>query len=376
MKKQRCDTKWPVYKIERKKGVRFYAVYSPTNGKQVTKTLKTKNEAILWLKQQHSVTAAIQRGERSHENCQQTVKWLCQYWMENYCLLYKAKASIRSDAIKIDVHINPEFGSLKLLELNSKMIEEWMAKLRQKLAPKSCNNVLGLFQKILNDAKRWKFIETNPAVGIPRFKVPERDFKCWTPQEKVKFLRYVHRSRPEEYPLFLTALSTGLRLGELRGLQWHCIDFENSTLTAKQAYCYASKELVSHTKSFKIRRLPLNKQLLACLSAERAKATSQNVFEGLTVFKQPSYKVRKRCKWAGVPEIRFHDLRHVFASHLAMSGVSLYDLQKLMGHQSVTMTERYSHLIPDSLNGLTEALTVPMISEDLAGPSEASGQTN
>lgn len=95
------------------------------------------------------------------------------------------------------------------------------------------------------------------------------------------------------------------------------------------------------------------------LIEEKSNSKSEFVFSNFD-FSHPSRVLRSFCKEAKITEITFHCLRHVFASHLAMSGIALYELQKLLGHQSIQMTERYSHLLPGALIGLTEVLTVPV----------------
>lgn len=73
--------------------------------------------------------------------------------------------------------------------------------------------------------------------------------------------------------------------------------------------------------------------------------------------------MRRSCREAGVREIRFHDLRHSFASNFVLAGGNIYDLQKMLGHSLVTMTERYSHLSTDHLKGATEILKYGLKSE-------------
>lgn len=358
MKKIKCDTKWPVYKIERKTGVRYYAVFSPRNSDQVTKTFKTKNEAVQWLKTQHSELQKL-RDPSKFEYRFKSVEWLCDYWVENYAKVYKQHSSITRDRLYIQKQILPTFGKLRISEVTPQRVEVWLGCIKRKLSPKSCNDSLGLLKKIFNDACRWRFVESNPTLGVKRLTVPENDIQFWSFEEKAIFLNYVFQNYPKYYFVFLTATSTGMRAGEMAGLQWDCVDLRTNQITVKRSFCQKAKALKESTKSSRIRRIPLNPQLKDCFVVEKGASRSKFVFGDLK-FHNLSRTMKRICREARVPEIHFHGLRHVFASHLAMSGIALFELQKLLGHQTIQMTERYSHLMPNALNGLTDVLAVPV----------------
>lgn len=358
MKKTKCEGKWPVYKIERKTGIRFYAVFTPPVGKQLSKTFSKKADAINWLKLKHSALE-VEECKAKFEYLNRRMSWLCEYWLENYSKVYKQHSSYTRDCGFVKNQILPYFGSKRICEVTTKQLEAWMVQLRAGLSPKTCNDLLGLVRKIFNDACRWDFASQNPATHVTRFKIPEKDFVFWTFDEKLTFLNFVFEKYPEHYLLFLMAVSTGLRAGELKGLQWDCLDLQRGQVTVKRIYCQTSKVIKETTKSSKIRRVPLNRQLRDALVIEKANSGSKLVFTSSS-YNNLSRLTRNLCIEAGVTEISFHSLRHVFASHLAMSGVALYELQKLMGHHSIQMTERYSHLIPEALDGLTEVLAMPV----------------
>lgn len=354
---KKADKILPIYAIKRKKGTVYQAKYR-SKGEMLTKIFDRKVDAVAWLKDHHV-------RERTEAETQialyrnKTIKWLCAYWLENYAAIYKQKSSYVRDEGLVRNQIVPHLGSYRIGEIRPRHVEEWLGKLKAKLAPKTCNDALGLLKKVYNDSVRWEMAASNPIAAVKRFKLPEQDFCFWTIDEKVAFLTFVLRSHPKLYPLFLTALQTGMRAGELAGLKWDCVEFSRRQITVKRTYCLRSGALKESTKSSKIRRLPMSKNLFGCLIQEKGNAESGMVFTGFD-FSHPSRNLKRLCRECGVPEIRFHDLRHVFASHLAMSGISLYELQKLLGHQTIQMTERYSHLMPNALDGLTDVLDVPI----------------
>ncbi len=124
-------------------------------------------------------------------------------------------------------------------------------------------------------------------------------------------------------------------------------------IIVKRSYCSHSRKVNEYTKGKKIRRVPMNEVVFKIMQQRSFLPMDRLVLEadyGHLVqewFGPAEYD-------AGVSEITFHDLRHSFASHLAMSGVSPFDIQKLLGHSDIKTTMRYMHLAPDHLLGLTD----------------------
>ena len=153
-------------------------------------------------------------------------------------------------------------------------------------------------------------------------------------------------------PMVLVSLNTGLRQGELFSLAWEHVDTQRKTLTV----------LASHSKGNSTRTVPLNPEALAVL-----RAILPNKATGL-VFKSPRTggrfdNVKKAwaevTKAASLPDLRWHDLRHDFASRLVMRGVPLFTVQKLLGHANSRMTQRYARLAPDTLADAVNKLGAP-----------------
>jgi len=144
-------------------------------------------------------------------------------------------------------------------------------------------------------------------------------------------------------PMVLLSLNTGMRQGELFSLAWEQTDMQRRTITV----------LASHSKGNNTRMIPLNVEALEVMQAIRPKENAAGL-----VFKSPISggrfnNVKKAwaevTKAAAVPTLRWHDLRHDFASQLVMRGVPLFTVQKLMGHANSKMTQRYAKLAPGAL---------------------------
>jgi len=153
---------------------------------------------------------------------------------------------------------------------------------------------------------------------------------------KEKIERLVAVSRRHLKPIIILAVNTGMRRGEIFDLQWNHVDLKNRIIE------------VADPKNGDPRFVPINDTLMDALQQLPRRIDTPYVFPGknggrLTDIKKPFLNTRKR---AGLDDVRFHDLRHTFASHLVMAGVDLTTVKELLGHKSTKMTERYSHLSP------------------------------
>ncbi len=194
------------------------------------------------------------------------VEDLACYWLLTYAPAYKAASSIKRDEGMLRKYILPNFGHLPLEQVVPRNVEMWLLAMREQaqLSPKSCNEALGLFRKIYNDACRWGFASTNPIALVRKFRLPEQDFQFWGLQEVQRFLGYC-RSKNETSRIFycvILALYTGMRRGEIIALKWDAINFESGFIVVKRAYCRTEKRVLEQTKSKKIRYIPICSMLL------------------------------------------------------------------------------------------------------------------
>jgi integrase len=152
----------------------------------------------------------------------------------------------------------------------------------------------------------------------------------------------------EERAILLFAVRTGARAGEQLVLEWGDIDKHSRLVVFRRS---STRGQVGPTKSGRERKVPLTDRLSKALrSIEHLKG--KLVFcrmdgKPFTLW-QLHERLEGACRRAGLREIRWHDLRHSFASHLVMANVPLRQVQEWMGHSTITMTMRYSHLVPGS----------------------------
>lgn len=205
-------------------------------------------------------------------------------------------------------------------------------------APATANRYLAALSRAFTFAvNEWGWLRENPLRKVSRYREDGARDRFLTKEEISRLLSVCKASKsPHLYPITLLALSSGARKGEIMNLQWNDIDFTRATVTFR------------NTKNRENRTVSLNNQILDCLFNERNRRLIQSEF----VF--PSHDGSQpadiRTAWegaikeAGLEDICFHILRHTCASHLAMSGASTLEIAAILGHKTLAMVKRYSHL--------------------------------
>ena len=249
-----------------------------------------------------------------------------------------------------------ELGHHRLADLRTAMIVEKRDKLslgltyRKKLrSPATCNRYISGLSVILQlCVEEWNWLEQNPARRIRRFPESEGSTRILTNEERFKLLKACH-STPDLYDIVLLALNTGARRSELEGLRWGEVDLKEDMVTFRK------------TKNGKDRTIPLSKEASEVL---KARLRARIIDRGEWVFPSPNlnaprdfYKAFMRAlDKAGVTEFRFHDLRHTAGSYLAIEGVSERYIAEILGHKTLEMVKRYTHLRPEHLRNAVSVL--------------------
>ena len=254
-----------------------------------------------------------------------------------------AKARKRSWQTEVGIlrrHILSIFSAAKLEAITRFALTRWLEELQEKgLAPATCNRALFLVKYLFNCARRWGFIAESPARDVQS--LPEKEFReRYLSEEEARRLLDALAAEKDQQAANVVRLLlfTGARKSEILAARWESVDLRQRILT------------VPLSKSGKARHIPLSD-------------TASQILEGMPRKSEwlfPSTKTASHIKtiydaWnrvraqAGLKDIRLHDLRHSFASFLVNSGCSLYEVQKILGHQNPKVTTRYAHLAQDSL---------------------------
>lgn len=232
-----------------------------------------------------------------------------------------------------------ELGDVPVAAIRREHVERYRRDRRREVSGASVNRELATLSHLMAWARRLGYRDDNPVRGIPRYPENADAWRRLTPREAERLLaacRIEEKKAPHLYPMVLTALLTGLRKGELLGLRWSDLDLDDGTDDA-------TLEVRRH-KNRERSRLPLPPRLARTL--RRLPRRGEHVFTHADG--RPLGNVRRSfataLRRAGLPRIRWHDLRHTFASWLVESGADLFTVQELMGHRNLSMTRRYAHL--------------------------------
>lgn len=278
---------------------------------------------------------------------------LCEYWLQNVAPLKRAK---KDQFSIIEKHLRPFFGDILLKEISLEHGQRYITS-KDELTPKTVSNHLVVLISMLNFAKDMKWLLEVPKIRKPKVVKNSKAFLYLKTDEEIeRFLKTARTFGENYFVLYLTAIFTGMREGELAALRWEHIDFASRFITVENSFKNDT------TKSGKMRRVPILDVLYNALVKWRETKINEVVFpstKGTMLY--PSARIfQERFKeildCAGFPKhslrdkekhyIRFHDLRHTFASHWMMKGGDIYRLQEVLGHQSVEMTQIYAHLSP------------------------------
>lgn len=198
------------------------------------------------------------------------------------------------------------------------------------------NRALTTLKCLYNRAIEWGVIENNPAKNVRQY--PENN-KRLRYLEKEEIERLIGACETHVKPIVVVAVNTGMRRGEILNLKWREIDIKKEII-----YLY-------HTKNSESREVPMNSIVKKTLIGIPKLKDSPYIFHNRrnTPYKDIRKAFFRALDRAGIRDFKFHDLRHTFASQLVMSGVGLNTVRELLGHKSLQMTLRYSHLSPGHL---------------------------
>jgi integrase len=322
-----------------------------TDGQPITKTFKRKVDAELW---RRKVLCDRDEAELHGYVIKDSVlvNAFVQKWFEEKVKNRLSPATQSKYEGELRLWILPVVGLLKLRDVKIEHANQILQKLVvAKKKPAGINNVLCLLQGVLNDAVRWQYLIKNPLQGFKLLKKdPPREL-FWSKTEVDQFLRA--NVNDPYYPVYLMALNTGMRRGEIAALQWDRVSFDRNCIDVTRTYS-SRFGLQEWTKTKVKKMIPMNTEVRKLLWTRWQLQKGPFVFckgSGEPIDTTHVYReFMKAEKRAGIiTTIRFHDTRHTFASHFMMNGGNIYDLQKILGHKKIEQTMRYAHLSPAHL---------------------------
>src|SRR5437870_294727 len=227
-----------------------------------------------------------------------------------------------------------EFGSRPLGQITRTEIEAWRREKMASCRPATINRDLSRLRHMLNLAVKWELLEESPMQGIKFLRENNARTRYLSLEESQRLIASC--MAPHIRALVSVALHSGMRLGEILNLRWYDLDFSSGFI------------LVRDSKNGESRHVPMDATLSALFRAYPHRLGTDLVFSssrgGRIVDVRTGFL--NSCKRAGLTDLHFHDLRHTFASQFVMAGGDLYILKEILGHKSITMTQRYAHLSP------------------------------
>jgi integrase len=366
---------------EKKRGSPWY-VYINHQGKRRSVKAGTKEVALKLQKRFEEELAAGKFNIDAGHSSVPTFKEYSEKFMRTYSKQNHKEATRQSFRQVLDRYLIPEFGDKHLDEIKLQHVKTFLERLfdtdkangKGKLSVSTIKVIKAYLSSIMTEARWDGHIEANPAAQTGRLfkgkqsKKKEVDFFTW---DEVKlFEDAVKKHAPRYWPFFLTALRTGARLGEVMALKSGDLDFVNGFISIERTF---SGGRITSPKSGKTRRVYLTGELRDVLDGHLTKRKAEKVKKGWkempewlfyseagtaldvnNIRKQVFYKVLEKAK---LRRIKFHALRHTYASLRISAGHNIKDIQEQLGHHSIQITmDTYGHLMEGEHRSQVEEL--------------------
>lgn len=382
-----------------------WVVHFRVGGRQTWRSFKTREEAELYLA---TAQVKLATGEFRPSTKIRFADY-AQEWLVTYARAHVSQKTFEGYESSLRVHLVPELGDLHLSAITRKAIDDLVADwatagpryesrlrafrrheeqrareekrparpVRLGHSPKTIANALVPLREMLSHAVDWGYLSSNPAERVrrPRTNVGHEQMHVLTPQQVSALLE---NASAEAQTLLLCAVTTGVRRGEILGLMWGDVDWRSRRLWVRRSVGLDGHFQVPKTRN-STRAIALTATALTALGEHRRKSR----FKGEHELIFPSERgtpldgrnmVRRyfdpALSRAGLPHMRFHDLRHTFASLLIAQGEHPKLISEQLGHASIQITlDRYGHLLDQSYGDASARLEATLFGTPAASVS-------
>ncbi len=294
-------------------------------------------------------------------------------WLDSYARVSIKDSTFRNYESMINSTIVPALGDRAILGIRPHDIQKFISELNDKRSAKTVNHHLSLLKTMFNHARKWKYIFENPAADIDRIREEQREMDFLTPQD----IRLLLKNSDEPLrTIILTAVLTGMRRGELLGLQWKDIDWNRKIIFVRRSLYWRCWREIKETNCNRWKFItPKSRRSIRTIVMSKVLEKGLNLYRELFPPKlhdlifcnvngdplDPDNLVKRdfssALKKAGLRRVRFHDLRHTYTTLLISQGENIKLIQSQLGHASIQTTlDRYGHLLPVVYEGVGKRL--------------------
>ena len=340
---------------------RYTAGHDPATGKQIFKSVLGKTQAEV---KEKLKKALVEAGQIDFtKSGKYTVGTWMDEWFENVAKIKVRPSSHQTYRGYIDNHIKPNIGNIPLEKLTTMDLQKFYRTLLTKgrvdrieaekqpsgLSAKTVRNINQVISSALDLAVAQKIIPSNPTDACELPKVEHREMQTIPEEQLQAFLAEARATGV--YEMYYIELATGLRRGELLGLKWQDIDWKNAIIKVRRQIARVDGQIVEAPLKTKnsYRTVTISPQAIEVLKQQKAKTHDQYVFpspNGGPISPDSVNNMLKRVlARAGIPKVRFHDLRHTFATIALQNGVDIKTVSGMLGHFSAGFTlDTYAHV--------------------------------
>ncbi len=323
----------------------YHVEYFDQNTKKLRrKSLKTKNK--------NEALKKLSEFENSFNHAQKYIDITLIKFADEYRQYIRTAGTIKYFA-SVDLTLRKLIVSMKtdtlLTDLTRAIMEKYLLDIFRK-SKYAAHLYYRTLKAAMNKAIMWDYIKVNPIKGIKLPKIPVK-LPAFISEKQLELI-VSSVTEKDIKNIILVAFYTGMRLSEILNLHWDAVNLNSGIITVKNSEHFT-------TKNKKERIIPIHDKIKETLIIRYKHDSNLYVFsKNGFPYKQEyiSHKFKKTIRKLGLPdELHFHSLRHSFASNLVQKGISLYVVKELLGHESITTTQIYSHLQQESLK---EAISI------------------
>jgi integrase len=349
----------------------------PSTGKRKQKSqsgFKTKKEAQAALAE---LVNDVEKGNYHTPEKRRFKDFALEYMEKTY--INRVKPSSFETAHRITVnHIIPFFGEMDINDIDQFMVHEFYnVKINEGLSSYTIQNIHEQLRMLLRVAKKWKILKEDIAIMLEPPKLIKKEMNVWSIEQVNTFLTFTEKSR--YHPVFYLAAYTGMRKGEILGLTWEDINFVEKTISVNKTLYRVKNGCILQNPKTKssYRTIYMDDDIIRVLKKQKVNQNLERLKYGGVykehnmVFAQEtgdfvnpnavSGMFTRFIEQAGLPKIRFHDLRHTHATILLQMAVNPKIVAERLGHSSVATTlDTYSHVVPSIKKEVSEQFAKAM----------------